>query len=574
MKINQMTALSLIPCLSLTIGLSTVAKAWTPLGPKWPNLPVPYEVNGLSSQELGSEVSISVIQASYASWVDPGCSGYRVQYRGTVSHNWTSGDGVNTHQWVYSSNQRPQELGGRETIGVTLSLYRGNELVDGDILYNGIDHDWTTRMTRAGQVDAQSIITHEVGHQLGLGHTNVNGATMYPSYGGGEGPRTLSQDDIEGVCTLYPTGSSAQCTQSTECPSGQECVSGSCVIIAESDGQIGDDCSVAPCAEELVCVQSQDNSAFCTRICSDGVCPGGWACTTVNSSQGEVNLCLPDQGGTGEQTFGESCESGPDCASGLCVASGDSAFCSQSCARDVDCPNQAVCQRLSNGGGACVPDESQQSGTPFGTPCEGPSDCDNGLCLDDDVEIYCTINCEVDRDCPENAACLEAGDVNICAKTTHDEEMSGGEEQAVDAGEQAGEEGPTQLGYGEPCQSGDECVEPICLSDGINQFCSSYCESRADCPNGDDCADIGGDQGACVAGSSERRNQEMMSTPTNEDGASGDDDELQGENIGVKDELGCASSSGQRESPFNPLISLSIMLALTIARHSLTRRVH
>ena len=328
----------LILCAAFILSMSlmcSVAMAWTPLGSTWTNFPVPYEVNGLSSQELGSEVSINVIQASYSSWVDPACSGFQVQYRGTVSHNWTSGDGINTHQWIYNQNQRPQELGGRETIGVTLSLFRGAQLIDGDIIYNGIDHDWTTRQNRSGQVDAQSIITHEIGHQLGLGHTNINGATMYPSYGGGEGPRTLSQDDIEGVCTLYPGGGAAQCSQSSECPADQECINDQCVLISESDGQIGDDCSVAPCADELVCVQAQDNSAFCTRICSDGVCPGGWACYAVNSSQGEVNLCLPDQGGTGDQNFGESCESGPDCASGLCVSNDRGAFCSQSCAQDL-----------------------------------------------------------------------------------------------------------------------------------------------------------------------------------------------------------------------------------------------
>ena len=425
------SSLSLILMVTFALSLSSwvslpLANAWTGLGATWPSLPVPYEVNAVSSQELGSEASIAVIQASYASWSDPACSGYRVQYRGTTSQSWTSGDGVNTHQWIYSNNQRPQELGGRETIGVTLSLYRGSTLVDGDIIYNGIDHDWTTRMTRAGQVDAQSIITHEIGHQLGLGHTNVNGATMYPSYGGGEGPRTLSQDDLEGVCSLYPSGGGPQCAESGDCPSMQECVQGQCVNVSSGEGQIGDDCSVAPCDQSLVCVQSQDNSSFCTRVCNDGTCPGGWGCYAVNSSQGQVNLCLPQQGGNGDLNFGEACESGPECASGLCVSDGQQTFCSQSCAGEEDCPNQSTCQGLSNGGGACIPTEGSDNETPFGTPCMQPSDCENGLCLDDDIELYCTLVCNTDRDCPEYAACLSAGDINICAKTRQDGEMSGG----------------------------------------------------------------------------------------------------------------------------------------------------
>lgn len=559
--------------LSLTLMIS-LAEAWTPLGATWPNLPVPYEVNAVSSQELGSEVSINVIQASYASWTDPGCSGYRVQYRGTVSHGWTSGDGVNTHQWIYSSNQRPQELGGRETIGVTLSLYRGGDLVDGDILYNGIDHDWTTQMNRSGQVDAQSIITHEVGHQLGLGHTTVNGATMYPSYAGGEGPRTLSQDDIEGVCSLYPSGGAAQCSQSTECPAEQECVNGSCVIIGESDGQIGEECSVSPCDEELVCVRAQDDSAFCTRVCSDGVCPGGWACYAVNSSQGEVNLCLPEQGTTGDRSFGQNCESGPECISGLCVSDGQGAFCSQSCAQDADCPNQSLCQRLSNGGGACVPDGSQETQTPFGTPCERPSDCDNGLCLDDDVEIYCTLTCESERDCPEGADCFEAGEVNICAKTTHGTEMNGGEEAGSEAGveagvEAAGNESPSQLAYGELCVSGEDCLDGLCLSDGLNQFCSTYCIRSSDCPNGDDCADIGEDRGACVAGSAPQIEEDVVNRGGNNSLGGNENDEYEGENVGIKDELGCVSSprSNKAPSPYH-MLWLVLMMLYPVTRRS------
>ena len=283
------------------------ASAWESLGATWPNLPVPYNVNAASSQELGNQTTVNVVQASYDAWINPSCSGFRVQYRGTTSNNWRSGDGTNTHQWIYSANQRPAELGGRETLGVTLSLYRGSSLVDGDILYNGIDHNWSTSPSRFGQVDAQSIITHEVGHQLGLGHSSVNGSTMYPAYAGGTGARTLAQDDLEGVCSLYPSSNTVECTRTADCNSGLECVQGQCVQVSRGEGQIGDSCDNEPCAEGLVCVQGQDNSAFCTRICSDGQCPGGWSCLAVNSTQGQVNICLPAED-IGDSGFGDTWE--------------------------------------------------------------------------------------------------------------------------------------------------------------------------------------------------------------------------------------------------------------------------
>jgi MYXO-CTERM domain-containing protein len=55
------------------------------------------------------------------------------------------------------------------------------------------------------QIDLQSILTHEAGHFLGLAHSLVNDATMYPSYNKGDVSfRDLSQDDQQGVCAIYP----------------------------------------------------------------------------------------------------------------------------------------------------------------------------------------------------------------------------------------------------------------------------------------------------------------------------------------------------------------------------------
>ncbi|XAR70465.1 Envelysin, partial [Bertholletia excelsa] len=52
-------------------------------------------------------------------------------------------------------------------------------------------------------VDLESVATHEVGHVLGLAHTSVKEAIMYPSLS----PRTrkvdLRRDDVEGVQALY-----------------------------------------------------------------------------------------------------------------------------------------------------------------------------------------------------------------------------------------------------------------------------------------------------------------------------------------------------------------------------------
>ncbi|MEX1023976.1 MAG: matrixin family metalloprotease [Planctomycetota bacterium] len=52
-------------------------------------------------------------------------------------------------------------------------------------------------------IDIQAVATHEYGHSLGLGHSNVSGATMYPSIQTATGARTIATDDINGVRAIY-----------------------------------------------------------------------------------------------------------------------------------------------------------------------------------------------------------------------------------------------------------------------------------------------------------------------------------------------------------------------------------
>lgn len=116
-------------------------------------------------------------------------------------------------------------------------------------------------------------------------------------------------------------------------------------------------------------------------------------------------------------------------------------------------------------------------------------------------------------------------------------EMQGGE---IGENDQAGREMSAILGYGDTCEGASMCMDQLCLSDGVQQFCSSYCSSAADCPNGDECVDIGNDEGACLPGSAE----EMVDVGNNDE-VDVTEDDFYDEGPRIEDNIGCASHSSQ-----------------------------
>ena len=98
------------------------------------------------------------------------------------------------------------------TLAITYTCYIGNTIVDAD---EEIDTDHFGSLWRvdgsgscnSGVYDLETVLLHETGHFLGLGHPSANGGcgscpVMDASYGGVQ--RTPCQDDIDGVTHLYP----------------------------------------------------------------------------------------------------------------------------------------------------------------------------------------------------------------------------------------------------------------------------------------------------------------------------------------------------------------------------------
>lgn len=73
-------------------------------------------------------------------------------------------------------------------------------------------------------VDLESVAVHEIGHLLGLGHSSVEEAIMYPSITTGTTRVSLAQDDITGIQDLYgsnPNNNGSSTSTSSSPPSIQ-----------------------------------------------------------------------------------------------------------------------------------------------------------------------------------------------------------------------------------------------------------------------------------------------------------------------------------------------------------------
>lgn len=126
---------------------------------------------------------------------------------------------------------------GSGTVAITpISFYIGGSIIDADVLFNGRDYGFTTS-GQSGRFDIQDVATHELGHLLGLDHSGVVGASMYPYVD----PRvilhrSLSLDDAHGLRAMYPSGSFGSVTGNLTYGTGGG-VPGAHLIIRDSAGR-------------------------------------------------------------------------------------------------------------------------------------------------------------------------------------------------------------------------------------------------------------------------------------------------------------------------------------------------
>jgi len=109
------------------------------------------------------------------------------------------------------------------TLAVT---WYGTTIDEADMAIN-TNFSWST--DGINDYDLESVILHELGHVVGLGHSGLSAAVMYASYV--EPRRSLHPDDVAGIYTLYPAEGTTGSISGTVTSSDGSPISGATVEV-------------------------------------------------------------------------------------------------------------------------------------------------------------------------------------------------------------------------------------------------------------------------------------------------------------------------------------------------------
>lgn len=427
------------PTLISLLVLSHTANAYTLMGPRWPasSLPVAWQLDSAGSDDITDGSDLSEVKRAVKAWENVACSRLTfTEPSALTGKRQATDDGINKVFWIESNWEY-----GRNTLGVTTpKYYSTQEMFDADIEFNGQDYDWTAGQGNycggSGCVDVFSIALHEFGHFFGLDHSSGSNAVMFASYPGYP-KQTLSQDDIDGICALYPSANAGTGASGSSC------------------AQDGD------CKTALSCVaQTAGAGRVCTATCSGPnatTCPSGTQCKAIPSGY----ACLSDAPpGSAE---GEVCNQSTPCQGDLwCVGFGGAeGACRRRCNVNEgnSCGPNYKCQAVGTGA-VCLPSGTQGETAECGE-CASTAMCSAGLtCLvDDDGKGRCRTPCANDNVCGGDERCVSKGSEWACSCPGLDPKIEG-----------------------EACSRTAECAEnAVCVADGTTSgtVCRTVCNPES-----------------------------------------------------------------------------------------------
>jgi hypothetical protein len=203
-----MRRIAVISASVFAIALWAVApavRAYATIGHTWAASQVTYYVNP-DNLYVSSASAIAAFQSAAANWSNQTRANIRLVYGGTTTGTSAVNNGKSE---VFFRNESASGLA-----SVTYSWWDGaGRLVDADVVFYEGEYGFYTGNVGCSGVGEyiEDMATHEFGHVLGLAHSSVGTATMYPTnYYCDTTWETLDPDDISGIESLYPPAVNTQ----------------------------------------------------------------------------------------------------------------------------------------------------------------------------------------------------------------------------------------------------------------------------------------------------------------------------------------------------------------------------
>lgn len=178
----------------------------------WTSQPISYMINPAHGSNISGGRSVQdVVVASFQTWAAAPNTALSFQRLPDTTRHAPGDDGFN----LICFDCKIDSFKDASTLALTITSTvtdgpNAGQITDADMLFNP-NTAFNTDSGTAVQ-DLQSVATHEAGHFLGLDHSSVVRAIMFP-YAPDE-ERTLSWDDVAAISVIYPAGARAVTTGS------------------------------------------------------------------------------------------------------------------------------------------------------------------------------------------------------------------------------------------------------------------------------------------------------------------------------------------------------------------------
>lgn len=335
-------------------------------------------------------------------------------------------------------------------LSVAIPISVGGALKTCDVYLNGTEPWSLVNPPPSTSLDLQTVLTHEAGHCLGLGHNGTfpDNDVMVEAVQPGELRRTLGPTDVTSLCQRYPLpgASTAPCLADGGCSS-----------------------------PDLKCLAQPVTSGVSTSLCSKGC--------TVNAGAGACDLPT-------------SCQASPAFSptfNGACLLPGSAVT-----QVGVPCTQDGTCGAPNS---LCLMPAQQTSGTVFWEAGYCTQNCapgqptcpPNSECIDFGGGVErCLQNCRVGlSDCRPGYACVEVSTgTAVClpaCKTNSDCADPINFECRVCDGLCVSKQNPSGQ-IGDLCTVDDSCGPGQTCEASLGGQCSRQCSRGcAACPNGSSC---------------------------------------------------------------------------------------